>query len=46
MKTCRFGSSQWCIATMNPKPPLQPSYSARFPVGAERISAIPGTRAT
>ncbi len=46
VNTCRFGSSQWCIASMTPNPPHQPSYTARFPVGAERSSAIHGTRAT
>ncbi|CAM5313992.1 hypothetical protein SPURM210S_00977 [Streptomyces purpurascens] len=46
VKTCRKGSSQWCIASMKPKPPHQPSYAARLPVGAVRSSRSQGTSAT
>lgn len=46
VNTCRLGSSQWCMASMKPSPPNQPSYAALFAVGAERTRAIQGTRAT
>src|SRR5690606_41039662 len=46
VKTCRLGSSQWCMANMDPKPPHHPAYAARRPVGAPRASRIHGTRAT
>ncbi len=46
VNTCRFGSSQWCMASTNPNPPHQPSYAARLPRGAVRTSRIQGTSAT
>ncbi len=46
VNTCRFGSSQWCMASTNPKPPHHPSYAARLPPGAVRASRIQGTSAT
>ncbi len=46
VNTCRLGSSQWCMTSMNPNPPHQPSNAARRPVGAVRTSSSQGTRAT